>query len=265
MRANGLPVTAADISPSPHRGNVYVNWVDERHGDPDVFLIRSEDGGESWTQPIRVNDDEVGNGKDQFFTWMTVDPVTGELVIVYHDRRRYDSDSTDVYLSRSTDGGRSFRSERISSAAFYPTPFVFFGDYNGIAAYDGRIRPIWTQLDQGELSIHTALIDASTSASAVPEAGTALHVSAYPNPVSAATENSVSFSLQVPESGALRLVLHDLMGREVAAIAEQHADAGTVRHGMDVSALPAGVYICRALLQNREESRTATMLITILR
>ncbi|MBN1448173.1 MAG: glycosyl hydrolase [Bacteroidetes bacterium] len=265
MRANGLPVTATDISSSPHRGNVYVNWVDQRNGDPDVFIMRSGDHGSTWTNPIRVNDDEPGNGKDQFFTWMTVDPITGDLAIVYHDRRQYAGDSTDVYLARSTDGGSSFRNERISSVSFYPTPFVFFGDYNGIAAYDGRIRPIWTQLDQGELSIHTALIDAPTSASGTVSApGSVLGVRGYPNPVSAATESAVTFTVHIPTNGMLRFAIHDLVGREVAVIAEEHTEAGTRMYSRDVSALPAGIYICRVLLQSGMRSSAATTLVTIL-
>jgi len=266
MRANGLPVTVTDISSSPHRGNVYVNWVDERYGDPDVFILRSEDRGDTWTDPIRVNDDQIGNGKEQFFTWMTVDPVTGELVVVYYDRRQYDSDSTDVYLARSTDGGRSFRNERISSAAFYPTPFVFFGDYNGVAAFDGRIRPIWTQLDQGELSIHTALIDGGTmSGGAVPGRNAALTLDGFPNPVSVISGSAVTFQVRAPEAGTLRLVLYDRVGRVMRSISELQVEPGLRSVAWDAAGLSTGLYVCRALLQTPEGSRSASTMVTVIR
>jgi hypothetical protein len=44
-RANGFPVTTADISYGPYRGRIYVNWSDRRNGDTDVFLIYSDDDG----------------------------------------------------------------------------------------------------------------------------------------------------------------------------------------------------------------------------
>jgi len=161
-RANGMPVTATDLSPGPHRGNIYVNWADQRHGtdDTDIWIIRSEDGGESWSDPLRVNDDPPG--KQQFFTWMAVDPIDGAIYIVFYDRRAYPNEQTDVYLAWSTDGGRSFTNHKISQSPFSPKPGNFFGDYNHISAYRGRVRPIWTRADGNRLSVWTALLDLKT-------------------------------------------------------------------------------------------------------
>jgi hypothetical protein len=106
-RCNGMPVTGCDISGSPHRGNIYVNFSDSRTGDEndvDVFVIRSTNGGNSWNEPVRVNGDKKGNKKQQFFCWMYVDRVTGAVCVIYYDRRAYNDTQTDVYLARSTDG-----------------------------------------------------------------------------------------------------------------------------------------------------------------
>ncbi len=102
-RANGLPVTCCDISNSPYQGTIYVNWTDQRNGvdDTDVWLAKSTDGGNTWSEPVRVNDDPPG--KHQFFTWMTIDQTTGELIFVFYDRRNHDDNNTDVYMARSTD------------------------------------------------------------------------------------------------------------------------------------------------------------------
>jgi hypothetical protein len=158
-RANGLPFTAADLSAGPYRGSVYINWCDQRHGkdDTDSWFIYSRDGGDTWSAPIRVNDDPPG--RQQFFTSMTVDQSTGYIYIIYYDRRAYDDLRTDVYLAYSTDGGQSFTNQRISESPFSPTPFVFFGDYNHISAVNGTVRPIWTRLDDGKLSVWTALVE----------------------------------------------------------------------------------------------------------
>jgi hypothetical protein len=45
-RANGMPVTGVDLSNGPNKGTLYVNWIDARNGDEDVFVMASKDGGE---------------------------------------------------------------------------------------------------------------------------------------------------------------------------------------------------------------------------
>lgn len=158
-RANGMPITRCDRSGGQHNGTVYVNWADQRNGkdDTDIWLIKSTDNGQTWTAPLRVNDDPPG--KHQFFTWMDIDQSTGYLYIVFYDRRNYDNTQTDVYLAVSKDGGQTFENTRISESPFNPSDQVFFGDYNNISAVDGVVRPIWTRNDQGKLSIWTALIN----------------------------------------------------------------------------------------------------------
>jgi BNR/Asp-box repeat. len=87
QRCNGLPITMCDTSNSPYRGNIYINWSDQRNGvnNTDVFVVRSTDGGDTWSQPIRVNNDNTT--RHQFFTWMTIDQSTGFLYAIFYDRR----------------------------------------------------------------------------------------------------------------------------------------------------------------------------------
>lgn len=158
-RCNGMPITVADLSDGPNRGAIYVNWSDQRNGadDTDIWLACSKDGGRSWSPPIRVNDDTPG--KHQFFTWMDIDQTTGILYFVFYDRRAYKDERTDVYLAWTADGGQSFINRRISEKPFLPEAGVFFGDYNDISAHKGKVRPIWTRMDEGGLSVWTALVD----------------------------------------------------------------------------------------------------------
>jgi hypothetical protein len=160
-RCNGLPVSACDRSEGPHRGTLYVNWTDQRHGqdDTDVWLAKSTDSGDTWSDPIRINDDS--SGRHQFFSWLTVDQTTGGLYCVFYDRRDHSDEATDVYLAYSRDGGETFTNLRISEAPFTPRSSIFFGDYNHIAAHAGRIFPIWTRMDGRETKVMTARIEAS--------------------------------------------------------------------------------------------------------
>lgn len=142
-RANGLPVTTVDQSDGPDRGTIHVTWTDERNGDHDVFSMASKDGGETWSTPVRVNDDPVGNKKDQFFPWLAVDPTDGSVNVMFFDRRDLDGTKTAVTLARSVDGGKSFRNTRLPFDPFEFQGGAFFGDYSGVTAYGGRVVPIF--------------------------------------------------------------------------------------------------------------------------
>lgn len=158
-RCNGMPVLVSDLSNGPNRGTLYLNWADQRNGekDTDIFLSKSTDGGKTWSAPLRVNDDK--KGKQQFLSWLAIDQTNGYLYCVFYDRRAYDDSRTDVYVAVSQNGGKTFKNMKISDSPFVPTELTFFGDYNGISAHDGTVRPIWTRLENGKLSVWTAIMD----------------------------------------------------------------------------------------------------------
>lgn len=158
-RANVMPVLVCDLSPTPSRGTLYLCWGDQRNGelDTDIFMAKSVDGGNTWSKSVRVNDDK--KGRQQFFPWVAVDQVTGHLYVVFYDRRNHPDGHTDVYVAVSTNGGETFTNLKVSKEPFKPQTGVFFGDYNHIAAHNGIVRPIWTRMDKGALSVWTALLD----------------------------------------------------------------------------------------------------------
>ncbi len=152
QRANGMPVTICDTA-----GNLFVNWVDDREGNYDVWLIKSTDGGESWTEPAKINKD-TGDA-DQFFSWICVDPTSNYLYAVYYDRRELDEYETHVYLARSYDQGESWQEMQLTVKPFKTNPLIFFGDYNHISAYGGRVRPIWTMIKGLKMGVWTYLYE----------------------------------------------------------------------------------------------------------
>ncbi|MEO8232028.1 MAG: sialidase family protein [Ignavibacteriota bacterium] len=162
-RANGLPITACDTSQSPFRGNLYINWSDQRNGtgNTDVFLSKSTDGGNTWSAVKKVNDDNTT--RHQFFTWMTIDQTTGIIYFVFYDRRNTTNNLTDVYMARSTDGGETFVNFKVSQSSFNPNSGVFFGDYTNITALNKMVYPIWMRLDGNALSVWTAIVNDSSA------------------------------------------------------------------------------------------------------
>lgn len=156
-RCNGMPVTGCDVSGGAFNGAIYVCWGQKDKTNGEILFASSMNKGKTWSKPIRVNDDE--GTKDQFLPWMSVDPVTGYIYVVFYDRRNYDDSKTDVYLAYSKDAGQTWVNEKISDTPFKPAQLIFFGDYNNISAYDSIIRPIWTRYEKGKLSVWTALIN----------------------------------------------------------------------------------------------------------
>jgi Neuraminidase (sialidase) len=119
-------------------------------------LSVSKDGGENWSEPVKVNQDD--SKRHQFFTWMTVDQSNGNLYFLYYDRRNYSDARTDVYVTMSADGGQTFHDVKINDTPFIPNEKVFFGDYLNIAAVNGVIRPIWPRMDEGKISLWVTLL-----------------------------------------------------------------------------------------------------------
>lgn len=106
-----LPALAADQS-----GNVYAAWHDARNGDWDVFVRHSADGGRSWGPPRRLNNDALGNGRNQYAVRLAAGR-RGRLDAVFYDRSEDPANRhSQVVYSSSTDQGLTFaRPVRLTS------------------------------------------------------------------------------------------------------------------------------------------------------
>jgi uncharacterized repeat protein (TIGR01451 family) len=159
FRVNSFPTIAID----QNNGNLYVAWNDYRNGDADVLFVRSSDGGGTWSSPIRVNDDALGNARHQFFPWLSVAP-NGNIYAGWFDSRLDPAPYTepfyyDEYVAVSTDGGLTFspnvRISNLTSDASIGFSGQFIGDYSGIAATDSFVYPAWVDTRRGHQDIFT--------------------------------------------------------------------------------------------------------------
>ncbi|HEU5198538.1 MAG TPA: sialidase family protein, partial [Ktedonobacterales bacterium] len=163
FRNFSLPAFAAD----PTNGTLYLSWSDERNGDADILLSRSTDGGTTWDAPVRVNDDPVGNGKDQFQPQVAVAP-NGVVSVMFFDRRNDPNNfKVDAYLAQSTDGGQSFHpNARVTTVSWDPSVDApvpdpssqvnFIGDYQGLAVDNHFAHVFWNDTRTGAQEIFTA-------------------------------------------------------------------------------------------------------------
>jgi hypothetical protein len=155
FRNLSLPALAV----SPKDGTVYVTWADENKytggQDADILMVKSTmTAGIPMfnTPPVKVNHDPLANGRDQFQPQIAV-TQSGQINISYFDRRNDPSNFfIDTYLSRSDDGGASWRTDtRVTRAMSDPriNPPIdgagnyFYGDYQGLVADDRCAMPFW--------------------------------------------------------------------------------------------------------------------------
>lgn len=261
-RANGLPVTACDISNGPYRGNIYINWTDQRNGttDTDVWMIKSADGGITWSNVKRVNNDPAG--KQQFFTWMTIDQTNGDLYFVYYDRRNYSNTQTDVYMARSTDGGETFVNFMVSATPFTPNSGTFFGDYTNITAHNGKVRPIWTRLDNSSLSLYTAIVDIVsdvTQINATVPSNFKLYDN-YPNPFNPSTKIKFDIASSDNAKYGISLTIFDSNGKEIKKLIDANLLPGTYEIEWDAMDFPTGAYFCKLEAPKFSESKLMILL-----
>ena len=155
MRVAAFPVAAVDISNGPRRGTIYVVWSNvgvpgvNTGNDIDVYMIKSSDQGVTWSEPVKVNQDDSGLGKEHYDPWITCDPANGIVSVIFYDDRNVNSSQCEVFCANSDDGGETWEDFKVSDVAFTPQPIPglagdYFGDYIGITAQDGIVYPVWT-------------------------------------------------------------------------------------------------------------------------
>ena len=236
-----FPALDVDITGGPNNGHMYVAYMDDAPGftDTDIFFTRSTDGGSTWSQKIRINDDPQNNGCDQFHPWLMVAP-DGSIIVVFLDRR-LDSGNLlmDLYLTTSTDGGTTWSTnERITTVSSNPTagswqktgnypvkyeaPFILadraglLGEYIGLTASSiDDIHPLWTDTRLGDQDAFFGIKD--TTAPHVQEASEQLTsgkgLLVAPNP----GLGKISFIIDSDYTGfnQTQLEIYDACGRAV--------------------------------------------------
>lgn len=129
----------SDLAPAPgfvldrRRDRLYATWDAGRGDGREVFVARSDDGGTTWRKPTPV----VTRPKAQFLPTVGVSS-DGRLDVVFYDRSRDPSDvMTEVALSSSWDGGRSFTTATVSNRSFDSR--IGFGSSQGLAMLGSQL------------------------------------------------------------------------------------------------------------------------------
>ncbi len=162
-RTASLPAFACD----PRTGQLYLAWADKGKRDADVLLTTSKDSGQTWSSPVRVNDDPLEDGANQFQPQLAV-ALNGVVSVSFFDTRLDPQHKLiDVYLAQSIDKGVSFlKNIRVTTRSWNPAVdapvdengLQFIGDYQGLSSDDHFVHPFWNDTRTGRQEIFTAAI-----------------------------------------------------------------------------------------------------------
>jgi hypothetical protein len=119
----GQTFVAVDRSGSPTNNYIYVMASVEpfsASNGTDVMFARSTDDGQTFSAPIRINDDPVNQNKWHIFGTPSVAP-NGRIDVVWLDSRNAANNiDTQLFYSWSTDGGVTWAPNIAVSNAFNP-------------------------------------------------------------------------------------------------------------------------------------------------
>ncbi len=221
-------------------------WADARDGDYDVFAIVSFDGGATWHDTSRVNDDPVGNGVVQDMVWPMFGP-NGALAIVWRDRRNGSSpgyaSASDTYFSSSTDGGMTWsKNQRLSDSTSPYNPALFRpgNDFLSGTIFHDTLFAAWADLRTGFLKIYVASSALNARDEVIPSGNTSSSVplTVVPNPA----EGNARINFGLSSSTDCSLAIYDLRGVLIRQILSEVLTAGSQSINCPISGLANGDY-----------------------
>lgn len=234
-----------DVSDGVGQGYVYVLASVHRNSvnDPgDVMFARSTDGGATWDDPVRVNDDPTSN-ETQWFGTMSV-AQNGRIDAVWLDTREANgsTDSSALYYSYSIDQGETWSANEMISDLF--NPHVGYPNQNKMGDYFDMVSDstgaylAWANTLNGEQDVYFSRI--------VPQFATAVNENAapefsvFPNPTSGSLVVTVPSFSSLNKNNRARIEIMNALGDKIMSVPVMN-----VKTTLNLSLLPAGIYLLR--------------------
>ena len=241
-----FPAMDTDISGGPFSGNLYIAYMSSGlYETKDIFLVRSTDGGDTWSSPITISGEDTPYN-DQFHPWLVVDNLGIIHVVFYDQRNGLEEDLQDLYYTKSEDGGDTWTYPyRVSTVASKPAevelpcfaagsmPAGIYGEYVGLAAWNGRPFPVWTDCrEDGVENIYFGWYD-SEAVAEHPRAESQELKSMF-------VPGGLKVSFHAPMTGRFGFKLFDVSGRGIFAVTRVLNHSREVL--LDAGDLPKGIY-----------------------
>ena len=224
-------------------------------------IKRTTNGGGSW------HDLSVNAGGDMVHNIFFPSPDTGYV--------------TGNVLKKTTNGGNSWFT--VSDSSFTPGSIFFKDNNNGILYGNGRIQYTTTggahwipQISVGGVNSITVtennkgygvgnrgllmynnnsfIVGINNSSDLIPEKSELYQN--YPNPFNPTTK----ITFEIPFSGNVKLIVFDLLGREIKSMLNEKLSPGKYSYDFDGSDLPSGVYYYKLVTDNFIETKKMILL-----
>jgi len=140
-------------------GHVFMLSSVVRSSDPtEVMFVRSVNGGQTWTAPVRVNDDDEGNNAWQWFGTLAVAP-NGRVDAAWNDTRNTgDAKLSALFYAYSMDEGQTWSGNEQVSPVFnshvgFPNQ-AKIGDYYHMISDNGGANLAYAATFNGEQDVY---------------------------------------------------------------------------------------------------------------
>lgn len=253
-----LPAYTVSANPV-NNGYVILAWCDTRYGDLDVLLSKSTDEGQSWSTPVRVNDDTINNKIVQDQVWSAFS-ATGELALAWRDRRLNDTttaSSFDIFTAVSLDGGNSFHPNlRMSSAS---SPYQYLSCCNsfiGLALTDSFVVANWGDNRNADWEIYFNKTNITNTGTKENAFDSNFNLQIFPNPANSET----IIQITIPKSQFVELKLMNAKGEEIKSLIKKELIKGSHSTTLDTKNFSSGIYY---IMLMQEKSVVANKMIVI--
>lgn len=267
-RVYPCPHLRVDKSGGDYDGNLYAVWTSDGFQSEltpgvDVYFSRSENGGESWTAPVVLNDDGIPQS-EQFFPSLAVNDK-GLLAVSWYDRREDPNNLVaKYYMAYSKDGGQSFgtnfsvSSEGMDFSTIGSANANFgVGEYTQVLATRGYAIPVWAdgRHNDGNIDIYAAFIPLEEEVTELPEISTITDAFTVGLPSPNPGKETSRIEIALREATVVSLQLFSQQGRLLRQ--QEYGKLPVGKHQLDIQlkGLPDGAYLLRVQIGSGFQSR----------
>lgn len=234
-----FPTIAANES------HVQVSWVENSDGNPEIYSKRSTDAGVTWEANLRQTNN----------TTISIRPtisISGTYVhLVWEDNV---DGNEEVYYKYSTNSGAGF----LPAVRLTNDPAVSVYPCHNVSA--SGVHIIWRDFRDGNWEVYYKRnptgnpVNIQIFSNELPAAY--MLEQNYPNPFNPMTK----LKFQLPKPGFVKLIVYDMLGREVAVLVNEQLNPGTFEVDWNALNYPSGVYFYK--LETEGFTETKKMILT---
>jgi hypothetical protein len=218
--------------------------TDAQAGDADIVSFQSTTSGQTWSGPVRINDDTISNGKLQDMVWGAYNEQ-GNLAVCWRDRRHATSNGFwnagyDFYYATSSNNGQTFSVNQKFSSQFIAFDSITAengNDFMSCVYSADTLYSVWGDTRSGKMNIYFIKTIASNNSTVgiTLLQGEDFSWILFPNPTKEELNIAISEKLIGRE-----ITVFDALGKQILQMI-----VTSTKQTIRISDLPSGIYFLR--------------------